>query len=604
MEAGRQLTAQPAGVPVQCQVERERPLSGQLVEAKRQWHYWQSQHRRAKQRGEQWKVRYGEAQRKLADAQHRIEQLRERVQELERENAGLQQRNQDLLQSPFGKRSEKRQSGSAGGTAVAETARPGTDEQSQRPRGGQRGALPHARADRSALPVREEWLEPEADRRSCADCGQPYGRNGELVSESIEVEVRGYVRRVRRVRFRARCGCAQRKGQPVPAVIAPLDRALFRGTSYGLSVWVEFLVQVYWQRHPVRAFAREWGERGVRLPAGTLLGHVGDFLTWFEPLEAAIAAHQAQTRLVHGDETSWAVQARAEAGQNARCWLWACLTADAVRFRVDPARSAAAAAALFGQLGLARQAVLVCDRYSAYVKLAREHPEQFEIAICWSHARRDFVTLGRQRPDLQQWVEGILERIGRLYRRNAERLAQWAPQSGPEGQSEAFGAAQQRLAAECAALFEQAERAVSELTAAAEQAPQGARPDPRLGPLQSLLRHRAGLCVFLAKPFVPMDNNAVERVLRRPVIGRKLSYGSHSEDGAALQGVLLSVFATLDMAGIDLRRWLAAFLRECAGIGRGVVVVDPWAWLPWGMPEERLQTLQAPWRRSGAGPDP
>ncbi len=101
-----------------------------------------------------------------------------------------------------------------------------------------------------------------------------------------------------------------------------------------------------------------------------------------------------------------------------------------------------------------------------------------------------------------------------------------------------------------------------------------------------------------------MDNTVVERALRRPVLGRKLSYGSHSADGAALQGVLLSVCATLDRAGIDLWRWLEAFLRECAGIGRGVVVVDPWAWLPWGLSAERFQALRAPWRCSEAGPDP
>ena len=78
----------------------------------------------------------------------------------------------------------------------------------------------------------------------------------------------------------------------------------------------------------------------------------------------------------------------------------------------------------------------------------------------------------------------------------------------------------------------------------------------------------------------------------------------HSEDGAALQGVLLSVFATLDMAGIDLWRWLEAFLRECAVIGPRAVVVDPQAWLPWGMPAARARELQARWRRSAEGPDP
>ena len=32
----------------------------------------------------------------------------------------------------------------------------------------------------------------------------------------------------------------------MPAVIAPREPTLFRGTSYGLSVWVAFLLQVRW----------------------------------------------------------------------------------------------------------------------------------------------------------------------------------------------------------------------------------------------------------------------------------------------------------------------------------------------------------------------
>ena len=314
--------------------------------------------------------------------------------------------------------------------------------------------------------------------------------------------------------------------------------------------------------------------------------------------------HQQQARVVHGDETSWVVHVRAEADANPRCWLWACLSRDAVLFRVDPSRSAAAAGQLFGALGRDRRVVLVCDRYAAYVKLAREHPGQFELAVCWVHVRRDFVTLGRKRPDLQAWVEGIVARIGKLYQRNAERLAAWDPEGCPQGQSEQFQAAQERLEAEFEALFEQAGKEQRALSAAAGKPPGGGPPDPRLGPLQSLLKHRKGLTVFVAKPFVAMDNNPVERALRRPVIGRKLSFGSHSENGAALQGALLSVFATLDLAGLDLRRWLEAFLRECAGLGPQAVVVDPQAWLPWGLPAARLRELQAQGRRSRHGPAP
>ena len=99
------------------------------------------------------------------------------------------------------------------------------------------------------------------------------------------------------------------------------------------------------------------------------------------------------------------------------------------------------------------------------------------------------------------------------------------------------------------------------------------------------------------------DNNPVERALRRPVIGRKLSYGSHSEGGAALQGILLSVFGTLTMAGISLQRWLEAYLGECAAIGPRAVPWNPHSWLPWGLSQEREQTLQAAPRRH-RGPAP
>ena len=41
----------------------------------------------------------------------------------------------------------------------------------------------------------------------------------------------------------------------------------------------------------------------------------------------------------------------------------------------------------------------------------------------------------------------------------------------------------------------------------------------RAKPLRSLLNHREGLCVFVDKPFVPMDNNRAELALRGAVIG-------------------------------------------------------------------------------------
>ena len=44
----------------------------------------------------------------------------------------------------------------------------------------------------------------------------------------------------------------------------------------------------------------------------------------------------------------------------------------------------AAARELFGGLGAEAPAYLVCDRYAAYARLAREQPERFVPALCWA----------------------------------------------------------------------------------------------------------------------------------------------------------------------------------------------------------------------------
>ncbi len=532
-------------------------------------------------------AQHRETQQKLVRAQAECGALQRQVVAGEQQVAELQQaavgqppNRADLLRAAFGTRSEKRTPEPDAG----EAGRSG-----RRTRGGQPGARSHPRVARPELEERTEERDLSAERRVCGDCGRPFGRHGVAVSERVEVEVRSYRRRIRRPRYRATCECAQARGQRTPTVQAGLPPTLFRGTCYGLSVWVEFLLQVDWQRRPVRAFEREWAERGLALPASSLLGHQQDFVHWFAPLEQAIGVHQQQALLVHGDETSWRVQARGEQGYNPRCWLWACLTADAVRFRVDPARSAAAAKVLFGPLGQSGRAVLVCDRYAAYDKLVRDHAGQFELAICWAHARRDFVRLADRHPPWQSWADEIVRRIGELYRLHRERHRHWQPERDCEHQSAQWQALQEQFSAAMSRFFAYVE---SERQSVAASAP--AAGDPRLGPLASLLRYRTGLSVCVQQPLVPMDNNRVERALRRVVIGRQLSHGSHSPTGAELQGLLLSVCSTLAMAGIDLGRWLEAFLGECARQGPGATVPQPQEWLPWGMPPDRRQVLLRP----------
>jgi transposase len=70
------------------------------------------------------------------------------------------------------------------------------------------------------------------------------------------------------------------------------------------------------------------------------------------------------------------------------------------------------------------QVVLVCDRYSAYKSLAKEHDE-IVLAYCWAHVRRDFLSAARSWPELAPWMWKWIEDIRTLYRLNTARLAVW-----------------------------------------------------------------------------------------------------------------------------------------------------------------------------------
>ena len=446
---------------------------------------------------------------------------------------------------------------------------------SERRRGRQPGAAGHGRTPRPALGESTEVRNPPAGARVCAGCGQPYAANGAEASTIIEIEVSAYRRVIHRPRWRRRCACAS---SPVEVSAPPAPR-LFAGTSFGTSVWARFLFERYACFRPLRRVAEWLSDQGLPVSAGTLAAGAHRLTPLFDPVAAAILARQNEAAVRHGDETTWRVQSLREQGRSSRAWLWTSVSTDSVYFHVDPSRSAEVAMKLFG--AAARHTVIVCDRYSAYKKLARIPGSLVTLAWCWAHVRRDYIHCAAGEERLTPWCERWIARIALLYRLNEARLAHYDP--GCERQYAAFARAQAELKKALESLFAQAAR---ELTALPAQAHEGKA-------LRSLLNHREGLSVFLERPSVPMDNNFAERVLRGPVIGRRLSFGSDSEAGARLTAMMYSVLGTLASNGIDPIRWLEAWLTACAENG-GRAPGDLSAWLPWSMSTERRRALMAP----------
>ena len=488
----------------------------------------------------------------------KIKSLRAHRARLQARIAQLRSTRAVLSKAVFGGRSEKQ-----------ETPR------SDRGRGQQRGSPGHGRTPRPALEEKEERQEPPEDARMCSCCGKPYVANGEHSSSVIEIAVKAHIRRIVRPRYRRGCDCAS---SPLE-VTAPPPARLFPRTPYGTSVWARILYERFACFRPLRQVAAWMTDQGLAIAPGTIAGSVRRFLPLFAPLAEAILAHQNEMAVRHGDETGWRIQALSETGRSRRAWLWISVGKDAVYYLIDPSRSAEAAMKLFGSVK--GTVFLVCDRYVAYTKMARELDGKVILCWCWIHQRRDFIECAAGQAKLRQWCEGWVERFASVCRLNKERLKHYDP--ALECRTPAFDAAQDELKKAVEELFAQAEAELAGLPAKARQGKA----------LRSLLKHREGLSVFVDNPQVPMDNNVAERELRGAVIGRRLSFGSDSEDGADLTATMYSVIGTLALNGIDVLRWLEAWLEACAKNG-GRPPDDLSPWLPWTMGEERRREFMTP----------
>jgi transposase len=85
---------------------------------------------------------------------------------------------------------------------------------------------------------------------------------------------------------------------------------------------------------------------------------------------------------------------------------------------------------------------------------------------------------------------------------------------------------------------------------------------------------------FIENPLVPLDNNATERAIRGPVVGRKNHYGSKSRRGTEVAAILYSLVETAKLHDIDPAKYLLEAVRAA---DRGELL------FPWQMPQVENQ---------------
>jgi len=477
----------------------------------------------------------------------------------------------DLTQRLYGKKSEARKKSEHANTSDA--------QKEPRSRGQQPGSKGHGRTQRPHLPVIAEVRDLANDEKQCPCCGLPYKPLNTEDSELIEVEVRAYKRRIKRQKYVSQCQCSG----AVRLVTAPLAPRLIPRTRLGVSVWVELLLDKYQQAQATHRYLNYLASLGCPISQGTITGGLALIAPMLESMVDTLLEKQLTERLFHADETGWKVF-EAVADKANFCWyLWLLQSPSVAYFIMAPGRNAEVPIEHFEGLCEGEfQVFLVCDRYSAYKKLAK-YREMIVLAFCWAHVRRDFLDAARSWPELEEWMFQWVTVIGELYSINKRRLKHWNPDLPISDQSSAFEQHQQTLLQTLSNMKKQRDACLAKEELHSAQC----------ATLTSLKNHWSGLALFAEHPQIPMDNNAAERGLRNPVTGRKRYYGSGCQWSAKLAAMMFSILQTLQLWKINPRHWFTAYLTACAE-NQGKAPPDLSLFLPWSMSEERLRQFRQP----------
>jgi hypothetical protein len=181
------------------------------------------------------------------------------------------------------------------------------------------------------------------------------------------------------------------------------------------------------------------------------------------------------------------------------------------------------------------------------------------LAYCLAHGRRQFVDVAENFPDQCRYV---LETLGGVWHNDAlarerqltpaERLRFHQEQSGP-------------LMKELKEWME------------AQLAEHQTEPNSGLGKaIQYMLRHWTPLTLFLREPNAPLDNNLVERALKRAILHRKNSLFYKTTNGAAVGDLFMSLIHTCELNGANPLDYLTELQRHTVELKR-----NPADWMPW-----------------------
>jgi hypothetical protein len=181
------------------------------------------------------------------------------------------------------------------------------------------------------------------------------------------------------------------------------------------------------------------------------------------------------------------------------------------------------------------------------------------LANCLAHGRRQFVKVAESFP---QECRHVLEALGNVYHNDAlAREQQLSPEDRLRFHQERSGPVMNVLHDWMNAQFTE----------------HRTEPNSGLGKAISyLLNHWTKLTLFLSQSGAPIDNNIVERALKKAILNRRNALFYKTLNGARVGDLFMSLIHTSELNSVNPFDYLTGLLRHAEALKQ-----KPSEWMPW-----------------------
>ena len=315
-------------------------------------------------------------------------------------------------------------------------------------------------------------------------------------------------------------------------------------------------------------------QMGIPLPAATQWEIVAKAAQPIKPARDELIRQAAQGEVVHNDDTSMRVLRLERDPKDERTGVFTTGIVStregrkiALYFTGSKHAGENIADVLKQRSRELPRPIQMCDALSRNVPGSATGVEILR-ANCLAHGRRQFVDMAENFPNECRYV---LEMLGQAYGHDAEaRGLGLTP-------DQRLRLHQQRSAPVMDKLHVWLELQLEE---------RRTEPNSGLGQaINYLLRHWQPLTLFLRKAGAPLDNNIVERALKRAVLHRKNALFYRTLNGAEVGDLFMSLIHTCQLCGANSFDYLIQLQRHA-----GELAGRPTEWMPWTYRETLTRT--------------